>query len=301
MFTKKSKLQSSSEIVLRNIVVIGLIANYAIFLLYPVVMAFLGSFSEWNPLVNLFRMIGFDNYARLIGDKLFWSSMLNTFIFSFTVLVFRVGIGLLIAVAIYSALIKSKSFYRTLFYMPVVTPLVAIAFVWRWIYDPQIGLANQVLNTSINWLRNPNYAMGSVIFMTIWKDFGFAVVIFLAGLYSLPKDCYEAAYIDGGNARQVFWHITLPLLGPVISVLSILKLGNIFRGNFGLFYQVPLANPILTPVTDVLDTYIYRSLSTLGDFGMVTAASFYQSVLGLIVILSANAVIRKINPDNAMF
>ena len=224
MFTKKSKLQSSSEIVLRNIVVIGLIANYAIFLLYPVVMAFLGSFSEWNPLVNLFRMIGFDNYARLIGDKLFWSSMLNTFIFSFTVLVFRVGIGLLIAVAIYSALIKSKSFYRTLFYMPVVTPLVAIAFVWRWIYDPQIGLANQVLNTSINWLRNPNYAMGSVIFMTIWKDFGFAVVIFLAGLYSLPKDCYEAAYIDGGNARQVFWHITLPLLKPITFFIVVTSL-----------------------------------------------------------------------------
>jgi multiple sugar transport system permease protein len=215
MFNRKSKLQSSSEVVLRNVVVVGLIANYAIFLLYPVVMALLGSFAEWNPLVNVFRMIGFENYRRLLSDKLFWSSMLNTFVFSITVLVFRVGIGLMIAVAIYSNLIKSKSFYRTLFYMPVVTPLVAIAFVWRWIYNPQIGLANQLLGTYINWLRNPSYAMGSVIFMTIWKDFGFAVVIFLAGLYSLPKDCYEAAYIDGGSGRQVFWHITLPLLKPI--------------------------------------------------------------------------------------
>jgi len=224
MFSNKNKLQSSSEIVLRNIVVVGLIANYTIFLLYPVIMALLGSFAEWNPLTNLFRMIGISNYARLFTDKLFWSSILNTFVFSFIVLVFRVVIGLLIAVSIYSALIKSKSFYRTLFYMPVVTPLVAIAFVWRWIYNPQIGLANQMLGTSINWLRNPAYAMGSVIFMTIWKDFGFAVVIFLAGLYSLPKDCYEAAYIDGGSGPQVFWYVTLPLLKPITFFIVITSL-----------------------------------------------------------------------------
>jgi len=221
---RRSKLQSTSEIVLRNIVVIGLIANYVVFLLYPVVMALLGSFSEWNPLTNLFRMIGLGNYIRLFNDSLFWLSMWNTFVFSSVVLVFRVILGLLIAVAIYSALIKSKSLYRTVFYMPVVTPLVAIAFVWRWIYNPEIGLANQLLGTSINWLRNPDYAMGAVIFMTIWKDFGFAVVIFLAGLYSLPKDCYEAAYIDGGGGPQVFWYITLPLLKPITFFIVITSL-----------------------------------------------------------------------------
>ena len=135
MFRKTSPLQSKSEILLRNITVTGMILFYTVFLLVPIGIAFAGSFHEWNPLSGIYRFNGIENYVSVFTSALFGKSMLNTLIFSVVVIFFRVGLGLAIAIAIYSNLIKHKSFFRAIYYMPVVTPMVAVAFVWKFLYN----------------------------------------------------------------------------------------------------------------------------------------------------------------------
>jgi len=273
--SKRSPLQSRSGIILRNIVVIGLIVNYAVFLAYPLIMAFIGSFSDWNALIGSINIIGTDHYIRLFNDTLFWRSMWNTFIFTVVVTIARGTIGLLIAVAIYSSLIKYKSIFRTIFYMPVITPLVAISFVWMWIYNPQIGLANQLLGTRINWLLNPTYALPSIMFMMTWKDFGFAVIIFLAGLYSMPKDCYEAAYIDGANGRNVFRFITMPLLKPITFFVIITSIIAYLQTFVPIFVMTSGGPGTMTYVISYL---IYHEAFNNFNFG-------YASALALVLFV----------------
>ena len=215
MFRKSNPLQSKSEILLRNLTVTGMIIFYVVFLLVPIGIAFAGSFHEWNPLSGIYRFTGIENYVNVFTSALFGKAMLNTLIFSVVVIFFRVGLGLAIAVAIYSTLVKHKSFFRAVYYMPVVTPMVAVAFVWKFLYNPQIGSINQILGLDINWLMNPKTALIAIMVMTIWKDFGYAVVMFMAGLYSLPSDAMEAAKVDGASSWQTFKYLTLPLLKPM--------------------------------------------------------------------------------------
>ena len=215
MFKKTHPLQSKSEIILRNIVVTVMVIYFTIFLVVPIGIAFAGSFHEWNPLSGTYNFLGLANYIEVFTSGLFGKSMLNTLIFSVVVIFFRVGLGLAIAYAIYSTLVKHKSFFRAVYYMPVVTPMVAVAFVWKFMYNPQIGTINQIFGLDVNWLMDPKTALLAVMIMTIWKDFGYAVVMYMAGLYSLPADALEAAKVDGASAWQTFRYITLPLLKPM--------------------------------------------------------------------------------------
>lgn len=215
MFKKSHPLQSRSEIILRNIVVAVMVVFFTVFLIIPIGIAFAGSFHEWNPLSGTYKFLGLKNYIEVFSSGLFWKSMRNTVLFSVVVIVFRVGLGLAIACAIFSSLVKYKSFFRAVFYMPVVTPMVAVAFVWKFMYNPQIGTVNQILGLDVNWLMNPKTALIAVMIMTIWKDFGYAVVMYMAGLFSLPSDAMEAARVDGANGWQTFRYITLPLLRPM--------------------------------------------------------------------------------------
>ena len=211
MFKKTNPLQSKSEIILRNIVVLAMVIFFTVFLIVPIGIAFAGSFHEWNPLSGTYRFLGLENYKEVFTSALFGKSMLNTVIFSVVVIVFRVGLGLGIAYAIYSTLIKYKSFFRAVYYMPVVTPMVAVAFVWKFMYNPQIGTINKIFGLDVNWLMNPKTALLAIMIMTIWKDFGYAVVMYMAGLYSLPTDALEAARIDGANEFYIFHKIVLPM------------------------------------------------------------------------------------------
>ena len=192
-------------------------------------MAFFGSFHQWNPLKMQFNYLGLENWKRVFTSDLFWQSMSNTVLFAAVATTFRIILGLALANALYSKLIKHKSLYRTLYYLPTITPMVAVAFVWKFIFNPQFGLLNTLLNSDINWLFDGKYALIAIMILTIWKDFGFAVIIFLGGMYSLPKDCYEAAAIDGAGAWQCFVKLTLPLLKPTIVFIVITSMISYFQ------------------------------------------------------------------------
>ena len=274
MLKKSHPLQSRSEIILRNIVVILMVVFFSVFLVIPIGIAFAGSFHEWNPLSGTYKFLGLNNYINVFKSPLFHTSVLNTFIFSVVVIMFRVGLGLGIAYAINSSFVKCKSLFRAVYYMPVVTPMVAVAFVWKFMYNPQIGAVNQLLGLHVNWLMNPKTALLAVMIMTIWKDFGYAVVMYMAGLYSLPSDSMEAAKVDGANAWQTFKYITLPLLKPMFVVITSII------SYIQAYVQILIMTEGGPGTTTYLASYIiYDEAFVKYNFGYASALSFVMFVI----------------------
>ena len=276
MFKKTHPLQSKSEIILRNIVVTVMVIYFTIFLVVPIGIAFAGSFHEWNPLSGTYNFLGLANYIEVFTSGLFGKSMLNTLIFSVVVIFFRVGLGLAIAYAIYSTLVKHKSFFRAVYYMPVVTPMVAVAFVWKFMYNPQIGTINQIFGLDVNWLMDPKTALLAVMIMTIWKDFGYAVVMYMAGLYSLPADALEAAKVDGASAWQTFRYITLPLLKPMTLFVVITSIISYIQA----YVQILIMTEGGPGTATYLASYIiYDEAFVKYNFGYASALSFVLFVI----------------------
>ena len=267
----KHPLRSRSEVAFRSIVVSALVVFFTVFFAVPIVMALVGSFYQWNPLRGQFNYRGLDNWQRVFTSDLFWQSLGNTVLFAAVAIVFRLVLGLALAHALYTKLIRHKTVYRTLYYLPTITPMVAVAFVWRFIFDPQLGLLDKLLGTNINWLHDGRYAMIAVLMLTIWKDFGFAVVIFLGGLYSLPRDCYEAAEVDGAGPWQRFWGLTLPLLRPTILFITVVSLISYFQ----TFVPVMVLTGGGPGTKTYLATYlIYNEAFVKYNFGYASALSF---------------------------
>ena len=276
MFKKTHPLQSKSEIILRNIVVTVMVIYFTIFLVVPIGIAFAGSFHEWNPLSGTYNFLGLANYIEVFTSGLFGKYMLNTLIFSVVVIFFRVGLGLAIAYAIYSTLVKHKSFFRAVYYMPVVTPMVAVAFVWKFMYNPQIGTINQIFGLDVNWLMDPKTALLAVMIMTIWKDFGYAVVMYMAGLYSLPADALEAAKVDGASAWQTFRYITLPLLKPMTLFVVITSIISYIQA----YVQILIMTEGGPGTATYLASYIiYDEAFVKYNFGYASALSFVLFVI----------------------
>lgn len=273
---KRRPLQSKSEIWMRNIAMGFLIIYMTIFLIIPVIIVIAGSFHQWNPLNQTYNWIGLDNYIRMFSYPTFWQSMGNTVIFCVVVVFFRVLLGLAIAYALNSKLMKHKTLFRTIFYMPTVTPLVAVAYVWKIMYNPQFGLIDNIFGLDINWLFDSKFALPALMAMTIWKDFGYAVILFLSGLLSLPSDCYESASIDGANAWQTFRYITLPLLKPTMLFVVVTSIISYLQAYV----------PVLVMTTGGPGTSTYLSSYLVYDqafkqynFGFASAISLFILVL----------------------
>ncbi|MCI6574959.1 MAG: sugar ABC transporter permease [Arcanobacterium sp.] len=215
---------SRSEKNLRNVALFVILGAIVIFTFVPIVVAILGSFHNWNPLNGTFTSVGLDNYARMFTDSTFFTAVINTVVFGLVAIVGRLVLGLALAYALFSRMTKWRSFFRAVFYMPTVTPIVAVAYVWQLMYHPQFGAINNFFGLDINWLFDKNFAMPAILLMTIWKDFGYAVILFLAGLYAIPEDVVEAAHVDGANNAQTFLRVILPLLRPTTIFVVITSL-----------------------------------------------------------------------------
>ncbi|MGW6909680.1 carbohydrate ABC transporter permease [Streptomyces sp. NPDC054940] len=256
---------------LRNIVV-GVIGLFiVVLLLVPIAVALVGSLHSWNPLNETFEYLGLDNYRRLFADQEFWTSSVNTVVFGAGAIAGRVVLGLALAYALYSKLTRFKGFFRALFYMPTVTPLVAVAYVWQLMYNPRFGVIDTLFGLDINWLFDSRYAMPAVLLMTIWKDFGYAVILFLAGLYAIPDDVLEAASVDGANAWTRFRRIILPMLRPM--TLFVVVTSTI--GYLQAFVQVLVLTEGGPGTSTRLISYmIYDAAFVKYDFGYASAISF---------------------------
>ena len=198
-------------------VLVPLLVSLALFWIYPVLRGFWGSFTQWRGFEPTAPFIGLENYRRAFADPVFRIALVNTFYYALLTLPATLALALLLALAI-DATGRFRTLFRMLYFLPVVTSTIATALVWAYLYQPSLGLFNQLLELAglpgQRWLISNQLALPSIAFYSIWKNVGFSMVIFMAGLSTIPGSFYDAAKVDGANRRQVFWHVTVPLLRP---------------------------------------------------------------------------------------
>ena len=208
-----------------------------VFFFVPVVAAAILSFTDFDIYAvaswsNL-RFVWLDNYSRLLRDSLFWTSLRNTFYFVVVGGPLTIALSLAAALLVDARVARFKAFFRTVFFLPVVTTLVAVAVVWRYLYHPRYGLLNQALGwfgvPGIDWLGDPAWAMPAIILMAAWKNFGFQTLVFLAALQAIPERLYEAARLDGATGWEQFRHVTLPLLAPTFVFVTVITAIGYFQ------------------------------------------------------------------------
>lgn len=256
-----------------------------VFFLLPVVAGFVLSLTDFD-IYSLgraadTRFVGVDNYRELLRSELFWISLRNTLYFAL------VGGPLTIAVALGAALLlnaraaRLKSLFRTIYFAPVVTSIVAVAIVWRYLYHPRVGLLNMMLQklgiAGIDWLGDPFWAMPAIIILAIWKNFGYAAIIFLAGLQNVPEELYEAAKMDGAGPVRQFWYVTLPELAPTFVFVSLITAIGYFQIFAEPYVMTPDGGPLNSTLTIVM--LMYREGFRWWNMGFSAAIAFVLFVL----------------------
>jgi putative aldouronate transport system permease protein len=198
--------------------------------------------------------------------------------------------------------------YKGIILLPVFLSWVVIQYIVFGLLSVDRGVINSIIThfggQAINWYSEPKYWRFIMPFAYIWKSIGYYSVLYLAAITGISGDYYEAAQLDGATKWKQIKYITLPLLRPTIIILSLLWVGKLFNGGLGdwsAFYTLPNDSGALYKATDVIDTYVFRSLKTINDYGMSSAVGLYQSVVGLILVFVSNTVIKKIDPDNSLF
>ncbi len=255
--------------------------GFLIFIAYPLLFAVYASFTKWNglgePVLN-----GVDNYVQMWNDPYFWQAMGNT-----VFMMIGIPIGLIISLLLALALnrkMRGTTFFRTVYYVPVISSLAAVAILWQWAYNGDFGLVNQVLAffgiDGPNWLQNAETAKPAIIIMAIWKGLGFSMLLYLAALQSVPRHLYEAAAIDGAGAVSQFRHITIPMLRPVTFFLVVTSI----IGGAQIFIEINIMTPTGGPEfsTASIVWYIWQKAFNYLQMGYATAMSV---VLGLLVFV----------------
>ncbi len=251
-----------------------------IFILIPVICSFGLSFTSWDML-NPINFVGFENYKLLLKDGLFYKILLNTIVFALSTSILGVIIPLILA-AILNSKIRGSEFYKTAYFLPFITPMVVVGIVWAWIFDPNIGFLNQVLNIHINWLYDSKFAMPALIIVSVWKLIGYNMIIFLSAFSSVSQSLFEAAKIDGANAYQTFKNVTIPLLSSTIFFVVIITAISSFQ-VFDLIYLMTQGGPFDS--TNVLVYSIYKNAFEYFNIGKASAIAYVLFVIILVLTL----------------
>ena len=242
--------------------------------------------ADWRNL----RFVGFGNYIELLQTPLFWKSLGNTFYFVIVGVPLSIGVSLGAALLLNAPVARFRAFFRTALFAPVVTTLVAVAVIWRYLFHSSYGLVNWALGhvgiAPIDWLGDPQWAMPTIILLAVWKNFGYNMVIFLAGLQAIPQDLYEAARIDGASRRRQFWHITLPMLGPVLMVVGVITVAGYFQ-LFAEPYVMTRGDPLQSTVSVLY--FMFEEGFRWWNLGRASAVAF---LLFLIILAITAAMMR---------
>ena len=255
------------------------------------------------------KWVGLKNFKFLFASDDAYIMIRNTILYN--VLWIIIGIILGVGVAILFNEIKNKiakKVYQTVILLPYLMSMVVIAYLVYAFFATDTGLINNAVikgllgkENGISWYSDPKYWPFILTFVQQWKQIGFGMILYLSTLLGIDESLYEAARIDGATKWQQIKSITIPLLKPTIIMLTILNIGQIFRSDFGLFFQVPMNQGALYSTTQTIDTYVYRALLVNNNFGMSAAASFLQSIVGFIFIVTANAIVNKIDSNSSLF
>jgi multiple sugar transport system permease protein len=258
------------------------IIGLSLFTVVPILTSLGLTFTEWDLLTPPVY-VGLDNFRRLIGDQNFWKALSNTLFFIITYIPLVMVSALAIAILLNQKL-KGVVFFRGAFFTPVVSAWVAVALLWQWIFNPRFGLVNYLLGLiGINgpaWLLDPQWAMPAIVITSVWKDIGFVMIMFLAGLQSIPDDYYEVSSIDGANNWQRFWYITIPLLSPTVFFALIISLINSFQ-VFDQVWIMTKGGP--AGATSVLVELIVKNAFSYSRMGYAATLSWVLFLLVFVV------------------
>jgi multiple sugar transport system permease protein len=260
------------------------IAVIGLFFVFPVAAGLALSFTDFDlyalaDLRNL-RFAGLDNYAHVLSLPLFWKALFNTLYFVVVGVPLSIVLSLATAVLLQSPLARFKPFFRTALFAPVVTTLVAVAVIWRYLFHVRYGLINEALGAiglgPFDWLGNPHWAMPSIILFAVWKGFGANMIILIAALQAIPEDLYEAAKVDGATRWQQLRHVTLPMLGPTLLLVSILSMAGYFQ-LFAEPYVMTQGGPLQSTVSVLY--LMYEEGFRWWNLGTASAVAFLLFVL----------------------
>jgi len=261
---------------------------YAIFAFYPMLDVIQLSFQSWNGLTPTRQFVGLSNYQQIFtADPVFWIAFRNTVIWTILSVIVPPLIGFGLAIGLNQPIL-TRAPLRAIYYLPVIIAPIAVATMWRWMYDPFFGLFVQVLtglnltNFIVDWLGDAHYALYSMFVAYVWQSVGFSMVLFLAGLQNIRRDVYEAAAIDGATGFTRFWHITLPLLSPMTFFVLIISIIGSFQ-VFELVYVMTKAGP--SNATNTLVFFIYQNGFMFYQMGIASAAAMVLFLIVLVLTL----------------
>lgn len=250
--------------------------------------------------------IGLKNFEFLFKTKDAWNITRNTLLYNGVFIVLNTVLALMIAIMLNEVRIRVvQRFCQTVVLLPYLISIIIVAYLLYAFLAEDTGYINSVIlpalgKDKISWYTTPKYWPVILVLVNAWKNVGYLSIVYFASVIGIDSQFYEAAKLDGATNWQLITRITLPAIAPTICTMVLLSIGRIFYSDFGLFYQVPMNSGPLVSVTNVMDTYVYRGLMQLNDIGMSSAASAYQSIIGCILVVIANLVVRKFNPDNAL-
>lgn len=249
--------------------------------------------------------VGFKNFEFFFTSQTALTVTRNTILYNVAFIIVGLFFALLFAILLNEMTRRWIKVHQTAMFLPYFLSWVVISYIITGFLDHNHGYFNQLLlqfgKDPVYWYNEAVYWPWILVAVSLWKGVGFQTLVYFAGIMGLDQSYYEAARIDGASKFQMATKITLPLLTPLISILLIMSIGGIFRADFGLFYFIPNDSSFLYSVTDVVDTYVFRALKNIGDIGMSTAVGFYQSVVGLVLVVFANYVIKKMNEENSLW
>lgn len=266
------------------------------------------AFTDFNVVDGVFgsKFVGLDNFKYFFSaNSMGWKVTYNTLYINFFGLI--LGIIVPVSIAIMINEIRSKTYKKiaqSMMFFPYFISWVVVGAILYGIFSTDVGVANQILKffgaEPVSWYSEPKYWKWIIILANVWKWSGYSSIIYIAAMANFDASLYEAAKVDGANKLQRILHLTVPMLKPTIIVLSLLNIGRIFYGDFGMIYGIVGNNPVLIDEVTVIDTYVYQSMRTLG-FSYATAIGLFQSLMGLILITAANKSAKKINDGEGLF
>ena len=254
--------------------------------------------SDWIGLKNFEFLFASDDAAVITR---------NTILYNVAFIFLNTTLGILFAIFICDILNKRlKKLYQSAILIPFLMSMVIVVYIVYAFLSMQSGIVNKTIlpllgKDPIFWYNEPKYWPAILIFVNTRKGIGYGCLIYISAINGIDPTYYEAAELDGAGKLKQIWHITLPCILPSIITLTLLSIGKIFYSDFGLFYQVPRDSGMLYSTTNVIDTYVYRGLMKQGNIGMSSAAGVYQSVVGFVLVLLSNLVVRKVSKENALF
>lgn len=252
-----------------------------LFIIIPIFGSFAISLTKWD-LLGKPEFVGFTNYLELFKDENFYTVLFNTFYYALATTIFGIIIPLMLALLLNKGM-RGSNFFKSAYFIPFITPMIVVAIVWEWIFDPGNGILNWIIgNSGIKWLYDPHIAMIALIIVSVWKNIGYNMVIFLAGLQSIPDSLFEAAKIDGATGYRNFLNVTLPMLSPTVFFVSIITVISSFQ-VFDLIYLMTGGGPANS--TNVMVYWMYKNAFEFFKLGKASAIAYVLFFIILVLTL----------------